>query len=333
MQPMLIIRSAVPGMVFVNGRFAGEAGEDSAVSMPVSARGMLYIELRPLQGGYLPLARRFAMANGRPVGTSIEGQPGLSALSWPGGVLEIELAPERARATPPKVLSGAQGDLTLRLIDGDTTQLELTRNGQAAVHSLPDGAQPPEARALPDGTLALTGDADAGRYLLLLGPDLSDALLSVTGREVELTDSQSVRALVDMGDTVGHARLMHWSRAGGRFVPGETESLWAQGAPVWPDDPEATALAALEASLLGLRDESHAYFTPGFRAQDNRALAEARAADGCTRLRYPLPDGRQAVGLVSLSGDNCAHVTPVAYHALPMGGTQGAWRLDSMELA
>lgn len=270
---------------------------------------------------------------GRPVDAALAGQAGLSCVCWPGGVIEAELAPERSRQVPPRVMSLEAGELTIRVIQGEECRLELSRHGEVALHPLPNGAEPPEVRRLHDGGLQLLGQVQGGgRYLLALGDDISHAPLRLDAREIELSEDGSVRAMIDMLDSVGHARLMSWTRAGDLYLPGEPETLWSEGAPRWPDTPEKTALAALEAAKLGLMDEALAYLTPGAENQAMPALREAAESDGSTALKYPLPSGRQAVGLVRMISDNCAQVRPVSYHAQPMGGSQGAWRLSKLEI-
>ncbi|MDL2206604.1 hypothetical protein LJC33_06830 [Eubacteriales bacterium OttesenSCG-928-N13] len=329
---MLIIHSAVPGMVYINGRFAGEADEEGAVSLPVSARGTLYIELRPLVPGFLPLARRIALSGGAVVPASVEGMRGMSLVQWPGGVLEAELSPEQTSSNRDRITSREQDALTMRLVQGDQTQLELIRGEERASHPLPNDALPPELVYLPDGGLQLMGRTQQDdAYLLALGDSLADARLMVQGRQVERAEDGSVRALMDMQDSVGHARLMQWTRAGDHYLPSDPEMMWANGSPNWPTTPEETALAALEATLLGLADEVNGYFVPGAISSADAALADAAQSDGCVPLKYALPGGQNAVGLVRLLTDNCAQVSAIAYQAQPMGGSQGMWRLSQMQ--
>ena len=98
MQPVLVVRSSIPGVVYINGRFAGEAD----VMLPVGVRGAVYVELRPMAQGYLPMARRIALSNGVAVPGSMEGQAGVYLVQWPGNVLDMELWPEAVGAEPPK---------------------------------------------------------------------------------------------------------------------------------------------------------------------------------------------------------------------------------------
>lgn len=270
---------------------------------------------------------------GRPVAASLEGQSVLNCVIWPGGVIDADLTPERSRPQPPTVMSLQQADLHIRVIQGEDCKLELSRHGEVAVHPLSESAGPPEPRPLHDGGLQLLGALKGGgQYLLALGDDIARPLLFVEARSIELSDDGSVQALIDIGDSVGHARLMNWTRAGDLYLPGEPETLWAEGAPHWPDSPEDTVLAALEAAKLGQMDEAMAYLSPGAEAEAMAALGAAAESDGCVKLKYPAPGGRHAVGLVRLLTGSSAEVRPVFYQAQPMGGSQGSWRLSKLQI-
>ena len=48
MQPTLIAASAVPGLIYVNGRLIGEVEEGRPQALPVSPFGAVYLEHMPL---------------------------------------------------------------------------------------------------------------------------------------------------------------------------------------------------------------------------------------------------------------------------------------------
>lgn len=332
LQPVLMVNARVPGMVYVNGRLSGACGEGEPVSMPVAARGTLYLQFFPFSEGYLPLTRRMAFSSGRPVAGSVAGQRGLQLIAWPGGVVEAELSPQHVGRE--ETVFAEAGEVRLCMRRGEDCQIELSRPGAQAVHALPSGAQPPEV-SLTQGEVRLLGQTESGgQYLLCLKEeDLSSVLLSVSARRVDLESDGSVRALVDEQDQAGHARLLHWTRAqDGGYAAGPEEILWAQGAPNWPDSPENTALAALEAARLGLMDEAAGYLSPALAARECAPFLAAARADGCARMKYPMPNGRQASALLYLENENLLTCRAVYYHALPMGGAQGVWRLDALEL-
>jgi hypothetical protein len=321
MQPLLIVSSDVPGMLYLNGRFAGELAQEAEAALPVAPRGPLYLEHRPLAAGYLPMARRLTLSGGMPI--SISDPSGFEAAAWPGGALEVLLTPEPRAARGQEVFD--ENGLLIEMEDG---QLTVARDGARKNHPLPDGASLPEVVRLP-GALCMTGSYDGGAYLIALGDDIETPLLSVSGREAFATPSGEARALEDMDDVVGHARLTRWTLSDGRFAPVSVEHFWTRGAPEWPRTPEEAALAALQAARLNLMDEARGYLAPGALGG---ALEAAMASGGALPLKYPLADGRPAVGLIEQANDWLVRIRPVYYHASPLGGPQGIWRLDRLEL-
>ncbi len=127
MQPVLIVGSRVPGLLYVNGRPAGELGGDQdggAVVMPVAPRGAVYIEHRPFENGYLPLTRRLTLSGGSVLADSVADAPGLSAVLWPGGVTEVELMPEALSQTLEDVQGSASDPNAMVMEDGTVRLVE-----------------------------------------------------------------------------------------------------------------------------------------------------------------------------------------------------------------
>lgn len=333
MQPMLIVHSDVAGLLYVNGHLAGEVSDGHSACLPVSPGGALYLEHRPMAAGYLPLARRLALSGGCPVPASLDGQKGLEVIFWPCGAVEARLAPERIEGGCPRAQVYAREGMAFKYYASSPPRVEIIHEEATYAHALPDGALPPEIKRL-GGCALLLGETEGGeRYLVALTGDCSARLFALCAPQLDLT-AEGAQAVVPLNDVAGHARLIRWAFEEGAVRTEQADAAWAEGAPHWPDTPEGTALAALQAANLGLNDEATAYCAPGFDAQGNEAFAAARAADACLPLSYPLPDGRSAVGLATELGadGNCAQVRAVVYHALPLGGPQGAWRLDRLEL-
>ena len=259
MQPVLMLASPVPGLLYVNGRPVGESGDDTQIVVPVSPRGAVYIEHRPMVNGYLPMARRLTMSGGRVLTQSLDDAPGLSMVLWPEGIVECTLSPEPIVAQPEENVLGTAFD-------------------PAAIH-------------MEDG---------------------------------------SARLIEDLKDTVGHAQLSIFRMLDGTWHTEHTELLWADGAPRWPDTPETTALAAVQAQLLGLSEEANGYCTPA--ASGQLAIIIPQDALGCVSLKTPSPLGRTAIGLVRMRSPQWAEVAPLYYAATPMGGAQGTWRLHDLTL-
>lgn len=318
---MLIVSSDVPGALYLNGRFAGELTGEDELALPVAPRGPLFLEHRPLVAGYLPMARRLTLSGGRPV--ALSDAEGVEVAAWPGGALEVLLTPE-PRAAWGRVVYDENG-IIIEMAGG---RLNVVSGGARKSYPLPEGAFAPEVVRLP-GAVCLTGACDGGKYLIALGDGIETPLLSASGREASVTPDGEARALEDLDDVVGHARLTRWALSDGRFTKVSVEHFWTRGAPKWPETPEDAALAALQAARLNLPDEARAYLAPGASLG---ALEAAAASAGAVPLKYPLSDGRPAVGLTEIAGDWLATIRPVYYHASPLGGPQGIWRLDQLTL-
>ncbi|MEG0986306.1 MAG: hypothetical protein RSD95_10205 [Clostridia bacterium] len=144
------------------------------------------------------------------------------------------------------------------------------------------------------------------------------------------TEDGAVRTFELLNDTVGHAQLSIWREQDGAWTCVHREILWAQGAPAWPDTPDKTAMAALEAALLGLNDEAAGYLTGSVKAQDALWQA-ARDAKGCVPMKFGAL-GRSAVGVVRVLGAQLARVDALYYRAIATGGAQGTWRLDDISM-
>ena len=321
MQPLMIFSSDIPGALYLNGRYAGELAAEAEAALPVAPRGPLLIEHRPLVSGYLPMARRLTLAGGAPI--SVSDAAGVEVAAWPGGALEVLLMPE-PRAAQGVTVFDENGLLIVR----EGGWLTASKGGARRSYALPEGAAATEVARLP-GALCLTGACSAGAYLIALGDDIETPLISASGREVSVSPGGEARALEDMDDVVGHARLTHWTLSDGRFTLVSVEHFWTQGAPAWPQTPEGAALAALQAARLGLLDEARAYLAPGAASG---ALEQAASSAGALPLKYPLADGRPAVGLMEMTGEWLATIRPVFYHASPLGGPQGVWRLDRLTM-
>jgi hypothetical protein len=321
LQPLVIFSSDVPGALYLNGRYAGELTAEAETALPVAPRGPLLIEHRPLVSGYLPMARRLTLSGGQPI--SLSDASGVEVALWPGGALEVLLTPESGNARGRTVYD--ENGLLILMEGG---RLTAVKGGARRSFALPEGAALPEVVRMP-GALCLTGACELGAYLIALGDDIISPLISVAGREASVTPSGEAKALEDLDDVVGHARLTHWTLSDGQFVPVSEEFFWTHGAPEWPVTPEGAALAALQAARLGLTDEARAYLAPGAVSD---ALEQAAVSGGALPLKYPLADGRPAVGLLEMTGDWLATVRPVFYHASPLGGPQGVWRLDRLTM-
>ena len=327
MQTVLVIQSSVAGAVYLGGRLAGEVDDRHPLTLPVSPFGALILELRPFTAGYLPLALRIPLSHGVPLISAPDSR--FCAALWPGDVVELELIPEPLPLSAPPRFLCQIGDVRFSCLQARTPSLRCESSAAVFTHSLPDGALPPSVSPLPAGFLLTGGLPEGDQYALVLSPDASSVLLSVSGRNLSLLDGgAALRILRPSGDTVGHAALETWAASPAGWQLTASEPMWLTGGPAWPQTPEAAAIAAVEAAQLGLANEAAAYFSPLCPCAD--VLARAAAFDGCVPLRYPLPDGESAIGLMRLR-DHLLRIVPARYSAAP-GGTHGPWQLTKLEI-
>lgn len=324
MQPLLAVTAPHPGLIYLNGHFAGELSREQPLLRPVCATGALYLDYRPLTRACRSMARRIVFSGGAPMEASVEAAENLSAVIWPGNVTELELLPEE-RDAPPRIFSLSGHDFRL---EGNPPRLSC--DGRELC-TLPEGAQPPSLQTLPEGVV-LMGQAAEGMYLVASRADLRSQTGFLLARQIDLEGDGRIRAIVAREDAVGHATLEIWRLTADGLVPVTSESAWAQGAPRWPQTPMQTAIAAVEAALAGLPAEAEGYLSPALRhSLSLDRLAES--CDLCVEMKYAPPDARPCVGLLRLTGDRLARVSPLYFRASPSGGPQGPYQIDSFEFA
>lgn len=320
MQPTLVLSAPQPGILYINGRFAGEISNEDPLFRPVSSRGQVYLDYRPLSNACECMARRLVFSGGEPMPRSIEEAENLSVVIWCGGTIEIELTPPERSTVQRFEAGGRQYALE---------ENHLCRNGRQ-ICALPRGAAIPEFRQS-DAWDLFCGRHDGGQYLLVLERDSHAQRGFLQAQQIELESDGRIRAIVSREDLVGHAALEHWQLDEDGLKLLSSEYAWLHGTPRWPTTPAETARAFMEALLAGSASESDGYLSPGLRARLNRdALRES--CDLCVPMKYAPPDSRPCVGLLQLQGDRLAKVRPLYYSAMPSDGNQGSWQLDGLEL-
>ena len=318
MQPTLILRAPQPGLIYINGRFAGEAGPDDPLIRPVQPRGAVYLEYRPLTAAGHSLARKLVFSGGEPMPRSVEEAEGVDIVLWPGGEIELELTP-RPRRGAAQGFRSAGHDL---LLDADN---HLSCDGRPLA-ILPPGAEPPEFRPLPVGA-AFIGSCEGGKYLLTTDSELRVQTGLLRAHRFEIEADGRIRATVERADLAGHATLETWRLAPEGLTLISSEAAWADGAPRRPATAAETAQAAVEAALAGLDGEAEGYLSPALR--ERAPLRDIRErCDLCVEMRYAPPDPRPCVGLLTMLGENLARVRPLYYRA---AGAQGAYRIEELE--
>jgi len=121
MHPVLMVQSP-PGLLYVNGRFCGEA-EGSC--LPLARDGAAYVEYRPIGSTLEAVTLKLALKRG----VLDEGLPeGVYAVQWPNGLIEVELHGETAAVSPQQHATLATGLGLLELFEqGDRLYLGLEK--------------------------------------------------------------------------------------------------------------------------------------------------------------------------------------------------------------
>ena len=318
--PMLAITAPVPGMLCVNGRFAGEIAPEHPFITPVNPSGAVYCTLFPLVPGRLAVTRRLDFSEGDFLPESV-GEDGLSAVIWPGGVIEAELEPMRVPAGVCSGYADARGDYILQRGCG-----AFLRFPSGRILPLPETAGEPQL--LTEGeTVCVLGDrADGGMFLAAADAE-GRTLGMLNADRIEHEDGGAFFASVFSGDTVGHARLEHWTLRADGLVMASWQPAWADGAPHWPGSPQETALAAMEALTADLESEAEGYLAPGMPIAGLREIAGR--CDAFSLMKYPPADGSACIAMISVLGKNCARAVPLYFRARPERGVQSKWRIEA----
>lgn len=317
MQPTLVITVPGPGMIYVNGRFLGESSPELPLIAPASPFGAVYLEYRPLEPDRLPMARKIVLSSGSPLPDILAGD--VYAIRWPGGITEIELSVPEASADAAESF----------MLDGVSFRLIRSGRGRIEIGSLscpfPADARAPQLHRLPGG-VAVTADTCGGRCVLTLSADLSRQTGFVKADRLTLEPTSAITTITSKGDFAGHAVQERWQAepAGLRLI--SSEPVWLDGAPRIPSTPEETAVAAIEAALLGLFDEAEEHLSPALRARHPLdAIPELGSA--CLPMKYGTPGGRPCVGLLQVETGSCATVLPVYFQAEK---NSGRWLLTEL---
>ncbi len=321
MQPTLVLSAAHPGILYINGRFAGELSPTLPLFRPTAPQGALYLEFKPLNNRCEALARRLVFSSGTPMQASVEEAENLNVVLWPGNVTEIEFAPPEHTEPTRSIQLGGRSFL---LEPGG----RLLCDGRD-LGVLPEGASLPELASVPHGA-ALTGNCAEGRYLLTCDENFERRTGFLHARQLDVEPDGRVRAIAAPGDLVGHATLENWRLTSEGLSLISSEPAWAQGAPRWPGTPEETVRCAVEAALEGLEAEAEGYLSPALRSR-NPLQGIRERCDLCVEMKYAPPEGRSCVGLFSMLGVNLAQVHPLCYRTSPSGGPQGPYLIEALE--
>ena len=101
--PLIVIRSAAPSLIEVNGQILGECRPDSHIAMPAGDNGDYFISAIPLSFGpwRYPITRKLSLCDGEALPTQ---GPDVSLCRWPGGVYEMYFGPSADFPVQPATL-------------------------------------------------------------------------------------------------------------------------------------------------------------------------------------------------------------------------------------
>lgn len=319
MQPIAVITAPAAGLIYINGRLAGELDNERPLILPVNPHGVLYMEFRPFARRWRSSAHRFSFKGGN---LELSGDADACyVIIWPGSIYEIAVTP--LTAVPAESEFATMDGMSVAMLRGDAS---LLRVGQSAI-ALPDGARLPHAHISVNGAELYIGKAGEDEYVAAFASGDLRPIDSLTARRVEHEEGGMLRAFNIMEDTVGHARMDTYKPSSSALALVASEYMWANGAPQWPQSAESTMLAALEAEFLSLHSEAEAYLAPQLRGQ-NLLSSLISEYDAAIPLRYSIPDAHPGAALLRRTSPRTAHARAVHFHALPEGGAQGTWQID-----
>jgi len=136
MYRILLIESAVRGLLYVNGQFCGPLEEDGQ-AFPMGRDAEIYIQLFPFDENIRPVTAQLHTAGG--VVSRLSPGTRCYALMWPDGIVQLELRPEGAPETDDG-REAAAGSTLLKY-------LTMTLRGDAAAAHL---LLRPQETAAPD---------------------------------------------------------------------------------------------------------------------------------------------------------------------------------------
>lgn len=137
MHRILLIESAVRGLLYVNGQFCGPLEEDGQ-AFPMGRDAEIYIQLIPFDEQVRPVTAELHIGGGK-IGRLSPGER-CYALMWPDGIMQLELRPDGAGEGGDAEETAAQSALlkylTMRLRGDDRAMQLLLRPQETAAPDL-----------------------------------------------------------------------------------------------------------------------------------------------------------------------------------------------------
>lgn len=204
MYPMLQVQ-APDGLIYLNGRFCGEAGGSG---LPLTRDGTVYLEYRPFSGRGEGLALRLSLK----AGSLTDGLPEEAfAVQWPDGLIQLELrlpqptpvSVNRAHLDTPLgrlFLVETGNRLSLGFDPGSMVDLDVEGPfGDVALRTQPHPMLP---------LIAVSGSGGQGPFTAVIRLDRPPVILqSVEGKPAEWSPDGSLRTLQNTPADVARAWL------------------------------------------------------------------------------------------------------------------------------
>jgi len=196
MHPVLIVEAA-PGIVYVNGRYAGETGGPVT---PLLRDGVCFVEYHQFDKWGAGLAFRLVMKSGM----LVDGLPqDVYAVQWPSGLLEIEIHTE-TDDTPPQILQSLQTPYgMLHVMSRGDALLVGYEGGQATELPVIGPFFDIRVQTQPHPTMPLIiilGDGDEGAFSLLVRLDNPPLLMQTGAGQIFPGESRIKREYLSASD-------------------------------------------------------------------------------------------------------------------------------------
>ena len=320
MQATLVICASQPGILYLNGSFLGETAPDEPLIRPVSPRGAVYLDYRPLKGGWAGVARKIVLSGGKPMPESVENAEDIGLIFWPGNISEIEITPPCLRSDAARSFSFGRHTFSIR---GDVPKLYC---GDSLLGTLPEDTDIPKVIQMAAG-YAFLGQAGSGMYLLTADADLQSGTGFLSADEIDIDSEETITATLAEDDFAGHITVEKWQLTpdGPELI--SSEPGWQNGKAKQPETAEQTALAAVQAALMGKTDEAEAFLTEELKEKQPLSKLFGQY-DLCTEMKYAHPDNRPCIALLRLEGEHMAIAEPLYYSCVKK---DGVFRIDQLE--
>jgi len=293
--PALIFQSTgIPGLIKLNDTVVGELSDEvqHSLSVPITPSGTFYISFIPLIGTtvgatYCPVTRKLVFHQGKLLIPDNDNLwDSLSIVEWPGKIFEITLNPIYIPITLPSSSIPKTIDRISHDFDEDGEEEIATLFTDPDLHLVIEDIREdrivfecplPYGNELSGLTLKdVTGNG--AEDILVRGPvgattefmtvvsyrnNQYQVIFNELGHSIHLLAEtpSKIQLLQRVQDTVEHGILYTFSFDGSRYLQEKDELIWYLGHPQWPETPETTARAFMEALLIEAPEEAMGYLS------------------------------------------------------------------------